>query len=57
MHEITKAISIPVDAKPLIFRVKREDERRVAEASGKGLNKPLSDTGALNDAFDYEIEE
>ena len=25
--------------------------------SGKGFNKPLFDTGALYDAFDYEIEE
>ena len=24
---------------------------------GKGFNKPLFDTGALYDAFDYEIEE
>ena len=25
--------------------------------SGKGFNKPLFDTGALYDAFDYEVEE
>ena len=31
--------------------------RRGVYISGKGFNKPLFDTGALYDAFDYEIEE
>ena len=31
--------------------------RKGVYISGKGFNKPLFDTGALYDAFDYEIEE
>ncbi len=31
--------------------------RKCVYVPGKGFNKPLFDTGALYDAFDYEIEE
>ena len=31
--------------------------RKAVYVKGKGMNKPLFDTGALYDAFDYEIEE
>ena len=31
--------------------------KKAAYVKGKGFNKPLFDTGALYDAFDYEIEE
>lgn len=31
--------------------------RKGVYVSGKGFNKPLFDTGALYDSFDYEIEE
>ena len=31
--------------------------KKAVYVPGKGINKPLFDTGALYDAFDYEIEE
>ena len=31
--------------------------RKCVYVPGKGFNKPLFDTGALYDAYDYEVEE
>ena len=30
--------------------------KKAVYVPGKGINKPLFDTGALYDAFDYEVE-